>query len=254
MLSDVQRLKSIERRKRKGPLGWYSDKQKLEAVQVWLMCGSMVQTAAALGIPEPTIEKWKYTDWWKELADQIKAEGRVKLSGRLQKIVGKSLDQLEDRIENGDWVINSKTGVVERKPLLARDLTRISTEFMDSNRKLESVTREEATQQAVEDRLKLLADSFASFAKKIRRVDVEDIDAEDRRAPITWEESEVRLAEQAGDPEGGEIDPEGRIHDQPSNEEVNGDLGRDHVEVGECDVPEAEAEGGSEQVHPNPGN
>jgi hypothetical protein len=174
MLTDVQRLKDKER-KRRVARGWYSDKQKLEAVQVWLMCGSMVQTAAALGIPEPTIEKWRYTDWWKELADQIKAEGRVKLTGRLQKVVSRSLDQLEERIENGDWVLDSKSGQLIRKPLLARDLTRITTDFMDSSRKLESVTKEEATAQAVEDRLKLLADSFASFANKVRKVEVEDV-------------------------------------------------------------------------------
>lgn len=177
MLSDVPRLKEFKRSRRvpagKGT-GWYSDQQKLEAVQVWLMCGSMTQTAAALGIPAATIEKWRYTKWWKELADQIKAEGRVKLTGRLQKIVSRSLDQIEERIENGDWVLDSKTGQLIRKPLLARDLTRISTDFIDRANKLDSVAKEEATQQAVEDRLKLLADSFASFAKKVRRVEVED--------------------------------------------------------------------------------
>jgi hypothetical protein len=179
VLTDVQRLKDKER-KRRVAKGWYSDKQKLEAVQVWLLCGSMVQTAAALGIAESTIEKWRYTDWWKELADQIKAEGRVKLTGRLQKVVSRSLDQLEERIENGDWVLDSKTGQLIRKPLLARDLTRITTDFMDSSRKLDSVTKEEATAQAVEDRLKLLADSFASFANKVRKVEVEDVEWQEK--------------------------------------------------------------------------
>ncbi len=174
MLTDVERLKDREAKKRV-PGGWFSDKQKLEAVQMWLITGSMPATAAALNINVSTIEKWRYTDWWKELSDQIKAEGRVKLSGRLQKIVGRTLDQLEDRIENGDFILDSKTGQIVRKPLMARDLTRITTDFMASSQKLESVTKEEATVQAIEDRLKLIAENFASFAKKVRKVEVEDL-------------------------------------------------------------------------------
>ena len=233
MLSDKEHLRDIERKKRNSlPKAWYSDKQKLEAVQIWLLCGSMPQTAAALNIPVGTIEKWKYTDWWKELAEQIKVEGRVKLSGRLQKIVGRSLDQLEDRIENGDFILDGRSGELVRKPLLARDLTRISAEFMDSSRKLEMVTKEEATQQAVEDRLKLLADSFASFAKKVRKVEVEDAFPIESTASLdVREQAEDGEEVVSGDPEREEV--------AYKEEEVNG---HEYLEY----PREYRADGGSE--------
>lgn len=229
MLTDSAKVKHVRRAKR-NPGGWYSDKQKLEAVQLWLVCGSMTQTAAALNMPAATIEKWRYTDWWKELVDQIKAEGRVKLSGRLQKIVGKSLDHLEERLENGDWVLDSKTGQLIRKPILARDLVRISTDFIDRTTKIESVTREEQTQQAVEDRLKLLADSFASFAKRVRRVDVEDIDALSIKGP---EVLDVREQTEDGE-EMVEGDSEGEdfAYEEVSEGEVDGDVQPQRDSVG----------------------
>lgn len=225
MLTDRPQLKDRERIRRTGSKGWYGDQQKIEAVQMYLMIGSMPPVAAALKIDLNTLNKWRYTEWWRELTSQIKAEGRVQLNGRLQKIVSRSLDLIEDRLENGDFQYDPKTGEMVRKPINARDALRISSDFIDKSVKLDNQTREEQNDQAIEDRLKTLADAFASFASKTKRVEVEDIDAEDRRAlnpPITWEGGEepegdgLCLVEQDGPPEGGQADPEGsseELHD-----------------------------------------
>lgn len=184
MLTDKQRLKPVERvRRQKGKKGWYGDSQKIEAVQMYLMIGSMPPVAAALKIDLNTLNKWRYTEWWRELTAQIKQEGRVQLNGRLQKIVSKSLDVIEDRLENGDFQYDPKTGEMVRKPINARDALRIGSDFIDKSVKLDSVTREEQNEQAVEDRLKTLADAFASFANKTKRIEVVDIPS----TPVTWD-------------------------------------------------------------------
>jgi hypothetical protein len=206
LLTDNKRLQPVERVRRRKDRGWYGDSQKIEAVQMYLMIGSMPPVAAALKIDMNTLNKWRYTEWWRELTAQIKQEGRVKLNGRLQKIVSKSLDVLEDRLENGDFQYDPKTGEMIRKPIAARDALRISTDFIDKTVKLDSVTREEQNDQAVEDRLKTLADAFASFASKTKRVEVEDaVQIESPKRMDVFEHAQDGEEVGIGDPEEQEI-------------------------------------------------
>jgi len=223
MLSDSEKLSALEVRRRRRPgyvagrRPWFNDQQKIEAVQMYLICGTMPPVSAALGINLETLNKWRYTDWWKELVNQIKAEGRVKLTGKLQKIVSKSLEVIEDRLEHGDFQYDPKTGSMVRKPISARDAARISSDFIDKSIRIESQATEAATQQAVEDRLKTIAEAFASFTNKVRKVEVEDA--------VQIETSTiVDVREQTGN--GGEVgegDPEGEdLADEeiPDNDEI----------------------------------
>ena len=234
MLSDSKKLAPLDlRRNRRDPVKggrtWFSDQQKIEAVQMYLLVGSMPPVAAALRINIETLNKWRYTDWWKELTDQIKAEGRVKLNGKLQRIVSKSLEILEDRLENGDFQYDPKTGQMIRRPVSARDVARIGSDFIDKSLRIESQAQEAAGQQAVEDRLRTIAEAFASFSNKVRRVEVEDVDA------IQIEATEVLdVCEQAEDGEGmgsgveGEGDPYESLEDgSESQEEVNDTIAKD---------------------------
>lgn len=155
----------------------YTENQKLEAVKLWLVVGNLHQTAAALKIPYDTVKTWRYSDWWEKLAVEIKSEGRMELSARLKKIAEKALEATLDRIENGDWQM-SPTGELVRRPVAAAVVSKIATDAIQKVEELERVP-ETTSLQSVNDRLKSLAQNFESFSKKVRKVEVIDVEWKD---------------------------------------------------------------------------
>ena len=179
MISDYEytKKKNIVQKPRKASetRRWYSDSQKLEAVKCWLICGSITQTAAALNIPLPTLKEWRYSRWWQEIATDLRSEDNMQLTARLKKIAAKSLDLVEDRLENGDWVLNQKTGKLMQKPVNLRDLGVISNSTIQNIGKLEDKPQQEQDNKKVVDQLTLLAKKFEEFSKAKRPVQVTDV-------------------------------------------------------------------------------
>jgi len=144
---------------------WWSESQRIEAVTTWLALGSMPLTAAATGIPKDTIVRWRYTDWWKELVQQIRSEETLALDGRLKRIVDKALMVVEDRLENGNFQYDPKTSELVRVPVNLRDSMKTTADLMDRREILKKQPVQEQIEKTIDDRLAKLADEFSRFAK-----------------------------------------------------------------------------------------
>ena len=169
MLSDNRRLATS--RKTKAYTRWYTDKEKLEAVKLYLITGNQRAVAAALNIHFTTMNQWVHTQWFKELSQQIRNEGHIQLSNKLKTIASKALDVTMDRLENGEWILNQKTGEMIRKPVQARDAHKIAVDFLEQSTKVEATQTKEVTDQAVSGRLDQLAAAFIEMSKKTTRVE-----------------------------------------------------------------------------------
>ena len=174
MLSDDTKNKYMPTRKRRpaGEVGFrrhYSDSQKIEAVTTYLMLGSLPMVASMLKININTLKLWKKSEWWKDVEQDLRIQEDLQLSKRLQKIVTKSLDVVEDRLESGDFVYDQKTGQMRRKPVAMRDAHKV---MMDLNQRRETlvdrhISNESVTQDKIEQTLKNLADEFARIANQV---------------------------------------------------------------------------------------
>lgn len=171
--------------KKKGELGAYSPKQRLEAVTAYLMLGKVTLVAASLGIPEETIRNWKRTDWWREAEAEVRSANNVEVSGRLKQIITKSMTVIEDRLDNGDFQYNPKTGNFSRKPVAAKVAGDILSKAIDKQVLLEKIEREPVADQAkIEDRLKTIQEKLLEFsrfakAKEILPIKGDIIDVEE---------------------------------------------------------------------------
>src|ERR1700744_354238 len=171
MLSDSEknRFAPTPRRRKDGELGFrrhYSDSQKIEAVTTFLMVGSLTMVAAMLKINLNTLKLWKKSEWWKEIEQELRVQEDLQLSKRLQKIVTKSLDVIEDRLESGDFVYDQKSGEMWRKPVNLRDAERVMMDLSDKREVLidRHLANESVPQDKIETTLKNLADKFAEIA------------------------------------------------------------------------------------------
>lgn len=175
MLTDSPKLKSNKspKARKDKTTRWYSDSQKLEAVKLWLLTGNLVHTAAALNLSFTTVRNWRYSDWWEDLVTELKSQEQIELSNKLKRISQKSLDELEDRLANGDWVLDRKTGKLVRKPASLRDTTQTFNSLHDRTQRLETKPKDENKQ--VLDRLSALAAQFEQIANKRQPIKVTDV-------------------------------------------------------------------------------
>lgn len=146
---------------------WWSDKQKIEACQTYLVLGNMAMTSRILGIPEVTLRVWKQSVWWKELVEDIKVQERIELSVRMKKLVDAAHTVVANRLETGDPVLNQKTGEIIMKPVSMKDAHKVAVDMLNQREMVEKATKPvDEIKIEDEDKLKQLAEKFAEFATK----------------------------------------------------------------------------------------
>lgn len=157
------------------PTSKYPVEKRLEAVTLYMACGNMRQVEAVTGVSYAQLRVWRDQDWWKEMEVQIKAARRSAVATKLNKIVDKALNLVEDRVENGDWRYNKEAEEFERVPLSALTANKIATDLLQRADAVEKLQQDETVvqnQQTIQDTLKMLALEFASF-NKARTVNVD---------------------------------------------------------------------------------
>jgi hypothetical protein len=169
--------------------GW-SDKQKMEAIQSYLVLGNLALTSRILNIPDCTLKVWKRSEWWKDAVEEIRTQERIELSAKMKNIVNAGLEVVADRMANGDFQYDQKTGEVIRKPVNMKDAHKVATDLQMRQEALQKATdgvSDTTSEAGVEDKLLKLADKFAEMAtKKIeqkqleqRTIDVQDVEVKE---------------------------------------------------------------------------
>lgn len=146
--------------------GWWDKKKQLEAVTTYLATGSIAETSRIINVPYRTVQSWKLeSEWWPKVVEEIQSGENQKIDQKMSKIIDKTLEKLVERIEDGDYMYDQKTGRMVKVPLKARDLERITSGLFDKRqliRKQPTNIKADPSNQA--DRLLKLAEQFASFA------------------------------------------------------------------------------------------
>jgi S-adenosylmethionine:tRNA-ribosyltransferase-isomerase (queuine synthetase) len=112
---------------------------------------------------------WKQEKWWQEIVDEVQLSRHNQVNTKLSKIVDKSLKMIDDRLTNGDFIFNNKTGTVERKEVSLKDATKVATDLLTRQAVLQKQEQEQTVQQTagtIKDQLAMLAAEFARFNKR----------------------------------------------------------------------------------------
>jgi transposase-like protein len=144
----------------------YGDQQKIDAVQTYILTGNLALTGRTLGIHDRTLKLWKTTEWWKELEKELRSQETMILAASLKKQVEKALTVVNDRLDNGNYVYNAKTGEMVRKPVDLKEAHKVVTDFIDRRHKLITTEEHQVQQNDIKKKLADLAKSFEEFATK----------------------------------------------------------------------------------------
>lgn len=170
-LTDNPRIQKAVRTTRKKPGDSnrnYSDEQKMELMKLYILTGNLALSAATLKIPEITARWWKKKDWWKQLEAEMRQSERIELSSRLKRIAEKAQEATMDRLENGDWKYDSKTGRLFRLPVAMKDAHKVTMDIVDKTLVLEkNLVEAPELEESKADKFAELAARFASLTEKV---------------------------------------------------------------------------------------
>lgn len=155
----------------------WNEKKRMEVLTTFLATGSQAFTSRATGVPEDTIRSWRKAAWWKERTDEIKSDNNLVLDQKLTKVMDKALEAVIDRIDNGEYMYDPRTGEIRRVPAKLRDVQKVAGDMIDKKQLLEKIQKgkEEKKQNITADHLVLLAKEFAKFATGKEIPEVKDI-------------------------------------------------------------------------------
>jgi hypothetical protein len=157
----------------------YTEKQKMEAACAFAVAGNSRRVSEITGIPEGTIRSWKNTEWWFETMEQIQKEENEELDTKLTALLNKAVDTVNDRLENGDVIYDTKRGILAKKPVSGKDAAIITAITLDKRQLLRGQPTSRVERISQDERLSKLAEQFKKFseAKEIKNVQYEVIDA-----------------------------------------------------------------------------
>lgn len=159
----------------------YSVQQKLMAVTMWSVLGNMAEVSRRTGIDQNVIKYWKnHTEWWKEAIARIRLQRNEKFDAKLTAGMDRLMDEILDRVDNGDEVV-LKDGSSRRRKLGGKEMALMLAMLYDKRALIRGDptsnpgTRGGSTQ---EEMLKSLKSSFENLSKDIKRRDNEKIVSE----------------------------------------------------------------------------
>ena len=158
----------------------YSWEKKYQVVGLYMELQSLQKTATLAKVSSDTISKWKKQAWWPEVEQRVLREKALEHDTKLTKIINKALDLVEDRLVNGEQVLNNKTGTLVHKPVSLRDTTNALGALSARQKNIRAELSEQTEDTAsINETLSILAKEFAKWAhkKKPEIIDLEDIDA-----------------------------------------------------------------------------
>lgn len=106
----------------------YLDEDRYRACLYWLTTGSLSQAAKLLGedlkkeVPRRTLSDWYRSSWWHPLCEYVAQHEEAKIRANFRKSVNLASTELHDRIKNGDYHYDGRTGETIRVPVKAKDL------------------------------------------------------------------------------------------------------------------------------------
>ena len=152
-------------KKKPGDPGMWPQSKKTEAVLTWMTCGNLTTTSALVGVGYPTLKLWKRQPWWKEAIQGFHDDDKTELDARYQKIIRKALAVVEDRLDNGNFQLDQKTGRILRIPVAMTESHRVAKDLVQQQQAFrQEKSNEVAVNETINDKLVKLASQFAEMA------------------------------------------------------------------------------------------
>lgn len=145
----------------------YSDDFKRRTLILYKTTGNISETCRKMDIAKSTFKIWMKQDWWRDWELELRHEARTGLSTNVQNVVDKALREINDRLDNGDYIYDSRQKEFVRRPVNAKVASDILHKGLDRQDIIDKLKREDSTSitnEKIQEKLMRLADEFGKFA------------------------------------------------------------------------------------------
>lgn len=144
----------------------YTVEERLAVALKYASTGSLTKTAKETGVPLMTISDWRNkTEWWVPAVAECRKRKQDEIDGKLTEIIDSALEQVTDRIRNGDSKV-TKDGIV-KVPMSGKELSWVAGILFDKRAALRGDPINITKSTTAEDQMKALENKFEEFAKKM---------------------------------------------------------------------------------------
>lgn len=158
----------------------WSWSEKADVVSLYMSTGNMRLVSEQRHVPYDTLCAWKKSEWWPTLVDELRLAKKLKQNTKIDTILEAGVEVIKDRLENGDYILNNKTGVVQRKPVSLRDAGAITNALMTRQIQMEELAqRMDYRESSMKDTLDLLAKEFQKW-NRLQKPDTTVVDVESK--------------------------------------------------------------------------
>ena len=149
--------------KRQHPKGWFPEEVRIEAVALYACHGNVAEVARIMNMNPATVRTWKQTEWWNEMLRRVQMEDDELLDSKFSKVVNRAVDEINDRLENGEFVYNAKLDKVVRVKAKMRDVAFVAATNLDKRQLLRGLPTNRTEKVSNNEVLERLAKQFAAF-------------------------------------------------------------------------------------------
>ena len=104
----------------------YSQRDREKAAIAYLVHRNSKAAGKECGVPPSTIRTWTQTTEFQELLDTVRDSAGDQARARIRRLLSRALDEVQDRLNNGNVVRDRKSGAIVRVPVRARDCAEIA--------------------------------------------------------------------------------------------------------------------------------
>lgn len=185
----------------------HTPEKRIEVVTKTLALGNMRLVSELTGVAYELIRAWKAQPWWADMEAEIRASRKAETNNKLDKLVNLALESVADRLENGDFRVNNKTGEVDRIPVAMKEANKVANDLLVRQRELDKDIKADTTNQVqltMAEQLATLAQEFAKFnTKRLNTGEVVDAIYEEREEGLQEGSSPIHLEAGSGEEEDG---------------------------------------------------
>lgn len=144
---------------------WFSEKDRIKVATVYAITGNSRRTSEITGVPDFTIRQWKRKEWWPEIIRRVQQEKDDELDVKFTKIIDSAVEQINDRILNGDYIYDNKKGELIRIPVKAKDAANVTATLIDKRTAIRNREVQRQTQESVNEKLVMIAEKFQELIR-----------------------------------------------------------------------------------------
>lgn len=158
--------------------GMYPEEKMIETATLFAATGDLDKTAELCKVTPSAIRTMIKKPEFQAILQEVWKENNLRFDAKFTRIIEKTLDAIEDRLDNGDTQV-LKDGTLIRRPISGKDLSLISAINVDKRQLLrgEPTSRSESTNSAQDSvtRLEKLAETFENLARIGRKPQVIEV-------------------------------------------------------------------------------